>query len=299
MHAIEASASSATAIGTCGRLSARASALVASPWFARAVIATIAINSALLAIETDLGTATGHASVLAFAHVVMILAFAAELAVRFVAHGPRWRAFFQDNWTRFDLIVFVASLVPAIGPMATIARLARLLRVARLVSVSPKLRLIVATMAKSIPSLGHVGLLLGLLLFVYGVVGVHLFRDADPAHWGDLGAALLTLFQVLTLEGWVELQRASMASEPWAWVFYASFVLIAVFVVVNLFVAVVLSNLDQARRELAEEAAEPTLADVLAEVRALRERLDAQVRRPERPGARDRSVSSSETLRSS
>gem|GEM_PF-4766080 len=97
-------------------------------------------------------------------------------------------------------------------------------------SVSPKLRLIIATMARSIPSLGHVG----------------------------------------TLEGWVELQRASMVAEPWAWVFYGSFVLVAVFVVVNLFVAVVLSNLDQARRELAEESAEPTIADVLTNVRELR-----------------------------
>lgn len=50
-------------------------------------------------------------------------------------------------------------------------------------------------------------------------------------------------------EGWVEVQNASLAVTPWAWVFYVSFVLIAVFVVVNLFIAVVLNNLERARHE--------------------------------------------------
>lgn len=235
--------------------------IVDSPWFARFVIATIALNSVVIGLETDREIAADWASGLRIFHVAIVVVFAGELALRLLAHGSRWRQFFADPWTRFDLVVLAASLVPAVGPLASVARLARVLRVARIVSVSPKLRLIIATMARSIPSLGHVGLLLGLLLFIYGVLGVHLFRDADPAHWGTLGSALLTLFQILTLEGWVELQRASMVAQPWAWVFYGSFVLIAVFVVVNLFIAVVLSNLDNARRELAEESSEPVVEE--------------------------------------
>ncbi|MFN0248740.1 MAG: ion transporter [Kofleriaceae bacterium] len=261
------------------RARARAAALVASPWFTRAVVASIAINCVVVALETNQSFVAEHPSTLQFFHFGVILAFATELGLRLLAHGREWRSFFADPWTRFDLVVLSLSLVPAVGPMAAVARLARVLRVARIVSVSPKLRLIIATMARSIPSLGHVALLLGLLLFVYGVLGVHLFRESDPAHWGDLGTALLTLFQIITLEGWVELQKTSMIAEPWAWVFYASFVLLAVFVVVNLFVAVVLSNLDQARRELAEESAEPTLADVLAEVQALRAQVEQRGRR--------------------
>ncbi|MCP6756412.1 ion transporter, partial [Klebsiella pneumoniae] len=74
----------------------------------------------------------------------------------------------------------------------------------------------------------------------------------DPRHWGSLGIAMLTLFQILTLEGWVDIQNASLAVTPWAWVFYVSFVLIAVFVVVNLFIAVVLNNLERARHETSD-----------------------------------------------
>lgn len=252
------------------RLVANAASVVRSRWFGRAVVVSILANATVLALETDTGLTARHATMFAWLHVVLTAALATELAIRLLAHGRGWRAFFGDAWTRFDLAILAASLVPAIGPIAAVARLARVLRVVRVVSVSPKLRLVVATMARSIPSLGHVGLLLGLVLFVYAVLGVHLFRDADPAHWGNLGSAMLTLFQILTLEGWVELQRTSMAAEPWAWVFYGSFVLIAVFVVVNLFIAVVMSNLDQARRDLADSAGEPSTADLLAELRALR-----------------------------
>ena len=67
-----------------------------------------------------------------------------------------------------------------------VARLARLMRVTRLVSAFPELRLIVGTMVRSIPSMGHVIVLLTLLLYVYAVLGFHFFRVADATHWGSL-----------------------------------------------------------------------------------------------------------------
>ena len=138
------------------------------------------------------------------------------------------------------------SVLPVAGPFASVARLAHLLRVTRIVSAMPDLRLIVATMLRSIPSMGHVILLLGLLLYVYGVLGVNLFAEVDPAHWGSLGTALLTLFQMLTLEGWVEILGAVLPARPFAWLFFSSFIVVAVFVVINLFVAVVINNLERA-----------------------------------------------------
>ena len=46
---------------------------------------------------------------------------------------------------------------------------------------------------------------LALLFYVYGVAGVFLFGRNDPAHFGKLGVAMLTLFTVVTLEGWADL----------------------------------------------------------------------------------------------
>ena len=89
--------------------------------------------------------------------------------------------------------------------------------------------------------MGRVVALLTLLLYVYGVIGFHMFSKDAPAHWGSLPVAFQSLFQVLTLEGWVEIQDAVLPSHPWAWAFFASFIVIAVFVVIN--------NLEAARKE--------------------------------------------------
>ncbi len=226
----------------CGRL-------VASLGFGRAVLALILFNAALVGLETSPDVMAQYGAQLSLLNSAILGLFLAELAVRWLAHPSGGSRFLLDPWNAFDVTVIGLSLVPGIGAFATVARLARVLRTLRLLSVSPQLRLIVTTMMKSIPSLGHVGLLLSLLLYVYGVVGVNLFGTSDPRHWGSLGIAMLTLFQILTLEGWVDIQEASLAVTPWAWVFYVSFVLIAVFVVVNLFIAVVLNNLERARHE--------------------------------------------------
>jgi voltage-gated sodium channel len=168
-----------------------------------------------------------------------------------------------------------------VGPFATVARLARLLRALRLVSVVPELRLIVGTMVRSIPSMGHVLLLMGLLLYVYAVLGVHLFREADPAHWGSLPRAALTLFEILTLEGWVEVQDRSLAATGWAWLFYVSYVVLAVFVVVNLFIAIIVNNLEAVKgeeRAVADEGAGEAVARIAA-LRAELESIEAALRR--------------------
>jgi len=224
-------------------------AVVSGRQFQRAVLILILANAALIGAETSRAIMTAYGTWLIALNWVFQLAFVAEIGCRILALGRRWPTFFRDGWNTFDFAVVGLSLVPAVGPIATVARLARVLRVLRLVSAFPDLRLIVATMLRSVASMGHVTLLLGLLLYVYGVLGYHLFHEVDPAWWANLGRSMLTLFEVLTLEGWVEMQEASMRATPWAWVFYTSFIVIAVFIVINLFIAVVINNLEAAKRD--------------------------------------------------
>jgi hypothetical protein len=101
-------------------------------------------------------------------------------------------------------------------------------------------------------------------MYVYGVIGVHLLAKIDPDHWGSLARAASTLFQILTLEGWVEILAAGREGHPAAWLFYASFIVIAVFVVINLFIAVVINNLETTRREEEIRSAESTAAHIQA-----------------------------------
>jgi voltage-gated sodium channel len=250
--------------------------------FQNLILAVILVTAALVGIETSEALVERHRTLFDATDTLVQAIFVAEIVLRLLAHGPRVHRFFADGWNVFDFAVVAASLLPQAGTFAVVARLARLFRVARLISVFPELRLIVSTMLRSIPSMGHVILMLGLLLYVYGVVGLYLFRDLDPERWGSLGAAFLTLFQILTLEGWVEVQGAVLAARPWAWAYFASFVFVGVFVVVNLFIAVVINNLESVKVEQQAEAdresPQQSLFQAIGNIRDRLDELERQVR---------------------
>jgi hypothetical protein len=122
-------------------------------------------------------------------------------------YGPSHWRYFRSGWNVFDFAIVAASLLPGLGNYAVAARLLRLLRVLRLIRTLPDLQIILGALLRSIPSIGYVLLLMLLLLYVYAVAGVFLFGPNDPFHFGNLHSALLTLFSILTLEGWVDVLR--------------------------------------------------------------------------------------------
>ena len=256
--------------------------IASSRRFQHATLAVIVANAALIGLETSPSLWARHGGLFDALNLLVQAVFVVEIAVRLVAHAPRLDRFFRDGWNVFDFTIVALSLLPAAGPFATVARLARLFRALRVVSALPELRLIVATMLRSIPSLANVVVLLGLILYVYAVLGVHLFGGVDPSHWGSLPRAGLTLFEILTLEGWVDVMDASLGATRWAWPFYVSFVVLAVFVVVNLFVAIVINNLEAEKREerRAGVSERPTLAARLTRIRESLEEVEEELRAP-------------------
>ena len=153
----------------------------------------------------------------------------------------------------------------------------------RLISAFPELRLIFATLMRSIPSMANVVVLLSIIFYVYAVAGYHLFHQVDPFHWRTLGTSALTLFRIVTLEDWTDVMYAAMDTHPWAWVYFVSFVVLGTFIVVNLFIAVVINNLDEAKQErLRALRTTPSRDEILEELKqtqaalaALRTRLEA------------------------
>jgi len=214
------------------------------------IIVVIALNAVFMGLETNREITQSYGQLLYILDRTIQGIFVIEIFIRVTSFWPSISKFFKDGWNVFDFTVIALSLIPTIGPFATVARVARILRVARLISLSEDLKLIIGTMLKSIPSLGHVSMLLVLLMYVYGVIGWHFFHQIDPDRWGTLGAAVMSLFEILTLEGWIEMQNAVIGVLPYAWMFFVSFIVIAVFVVVNLFIAVVLNNLQKIQNQI-------------------------------------------------
>jgi hypothetical protein len=117
-------------------------------------------------------------------------------------------------------------------------------------------------------------------------------HEHDPEHWGSLGAALLTLFQMVTLEGWVDVMETAMEVHSWSWIYFVSFVLIGTFVMLNLFIAVVINNLDASKAEKLEQLGEQTAREeILQELERTREALASLQHKIEALPARENSLS--------
>ena len=251
--------------------------LTAGNGFNIAITTVIILNAIVIGLDTLPELQQNYHAWFELANQVFLFIFIVEALIKFAALAPNIHHYFKDGWNIFDFSIIVISLIPATGQLATLARLARLLRVLRLISALPELRLIVATLVRSIPSMGHVLALMSIIFYVYGVAGYHLFHDVDPTHWRNLGISLLSLFRIVTLEDWTDIMYAAMAVKPWAWIYFVSFVILGTFVVVNLFIAVVINNLDEAKAErLAELTTPPTRDEILNELRQTQQAL-AQV----------------------
>lgn len=59
-------------------------------------------------------------------------------------------------------------------------------------------------LAAGLGSVVYISMLWLLVLYLYGVVGVTLFAENDPFHFGHLPMAMLTLFRCTTLEDWTD-----------------------------------------------------------------------------------------------
>jgi voltage-gated sodium channel len=221
--------------------------VVDSSPFTAIVVGTIAVNAVVLGLQTYEEAVDRWGGLLDVLNAACLAVFVVELVVRLASYWPRpWR-FFRDGWNVFDFAVVAAAFVPGIRQNSTLLRLARLLRVVRIVRVLPDLRVLLLGVWKSVPPLASIGAVTAMILFVYGMVGWIWFGDELPEQWGNIGRAMLTLFVMLTLENFPIYMDAAMDVEPWAWVYFVSFVLVAAFIVLNVLIGIVLNSMEEAR----------------------------------------------------
>ncbi len=136
--------------------------------------------------------------------------FIIEYSLKLISSYPNISKYFKDGWNVLDFSIIVISLLPISGGYTLVARLIRLLRVTRLTHRSREMSVVIMTIIKSIPSMLNIFLLLSLLFFIFGIAGYHLFHTIDPNHWESLPRSVLTLFQILTLEGWVDIMSPAI-----------------------------------------------------------------------------------------
>ncbi len=240
---------------------------IESPGPRNSIIALILINAAILGMETSPALMDRIGTQLQMVNSIILSIFVVEILLKLVALGPR---FFRSGWNWFDFLVVGIALIPASGPLE-ILRALRILRVLRLLSQVERLRQIIESLLRALPGMGWTGALLVLIFYIFAVMGTMLFGEQFPEYWGNLGKSFFSLFQIMTLESWSSgIARPMLDELPLAWLFFVPFILISSFMVLNLFIAIIVSATQSIHAD--EEALQRQ--ELLAELKAINERLN-------------------------
>lgn len=220
--------------------------LVRNPIFERIVTALILVNAVTLGMETSPSITAEIGGLLTALDHVILAVFVFELVARMIVFGTR---FWRDPWSVFDFLVVAVTLMPATDNLSVLRAL-RIVRALRLVSAIPSMRRVVNGLLIAIPGMSSIVVLLMLIFYVFAVMGTNMFADSLPERFGTIGSSLLTLFQVMSLDGWTgEVARPIMALHPWSWIFFLVFILITSFTVLNLFIGIIVDGMQQQHAE--------------------------------------------------
>jgi voltage-gated sodium channel len=206
------------------------------------IVAVILLNGLILGLETSPAMMAKAGGLLVFLDKLCLAVFLVEIVLKLSVY--RWH-FWRNGWNWFDFIVVAIALVPAAGPWAVLRSL-RILRVLRLLTVLPQLKKVVAAFMHSIPGLSGVMLVMLVFFYTMGVLATNLFGASFPEWFGSLGASLFSLFQIMTLESWsMGIVRPVMEVYAWAWMFFVPFIVVATFTILNLFIGIIVSTMQE------------------------------------------------------
>jgi len=224
-----------------------ASSIVNHPYFTKFIMTVIFVNAIVIGMETYNSIYQPHMSLFHSVERIFLWIFTIEIALRIIAtKSPRYN-FFKNGWNNFDFIIVASSLIFAGAYFVSVLRIIRVLRILRAISIIPSLQRLVNALLSTIPALGNILLLMSIIFYIFAVMGTILFSEVSPEYFGALHLSLLTLFQIVTLDSWASgVMRPLNEIVPWAWVYFLSFVLVGTFVVINLFVGVIVNNVQQA-----------------------------------------------------
>jgi hypothetical protein len=110
---------------------------------------------------------------------------------------------------------------------------------------------------------------MAIFFYTAAVLATKLFGGEFPEWFGSIGKSLYTLFQVMTLESWSQgIVRPVMEKFPIAWLFFVPFIIIATFTILNLFIEIIVSTMQELSIPKPPGFAKEPLAVIIARIEA-------------------------------
>jgi voltage-gated sodium channel len=238
--------------------------------FDNMIIALICLSGITLGLETEASIYNEYISCFNIFDNLLLWVFGIEILIRIIAYSPDYKEYLSDNWNRFDIIIFILCAIPAFMSSSAILgafyafrmlRLLRAIKAVRILKIIPKfkqLQTLITTLFNSLPAMGYVLFLLALLFYLFAIIGHFLFAQYSPSHFSGLANSLLTLFEAV-IGSWPEVMEEicsnanSQLYNVISPLYFIAFYFLAGMIALNLFIGIIVNELQQVQEETKNE----------------------------------------------
>lgn len=228
----------------------------------RFIVFVLLLNALTLGLDTAPSVMGQYGELINSINAIIPIIFVIEVGTRWIARG---RSFFKESWNIFDVVIISISFLPS-GSAFSALRALRILRVLHVISLVPRMRHVVAAMIRSLPQIGSILALLVIISYISAVIVTHLYGEDYPELFGSIGRSMLTLFQLMTLEGWAaEVVRPVMETHPYSVFLFIPYMLMTAFAILNLFTAVLVDSMQILQQNYTYERTEQQTAKILTD----------------------------------
>lgn len=229
----------------------------------------ILLNTILMGVEADLhdtsaGFSWSSQDDLAWLCVEssFVMAFTVELGLRIQNDGLKT---FRDPWNIFDGFLVVAGILDntlllflGLNANVTFMRMLRLCRIGRIVKVLRFFRtlyLLLAGMLNAMRMIVWMVILLFSVIYLCAIIARQLIADGEHAreYFHSVPRAMLSFFQLVTVEGWPDIYKAATDDYPWFGGVIIFFIFFTNMLLLNLIVGVIVENTLEITRNDEEE----------------------------------------------
>ncbi|KNE63453.1 hypothetical protein AMAG_08578 [Allomyces macrogynus ATCC 38327] len=244
--------------------------IISSAAFNGFILLVILFNTVLMGCQSTQYLNQNYTWYFSLLDMLFLGIYIAEAGIKLAVYRVRY---FHSGWDLLDFFIVVSSIVSfllpylaqaAIGVNTRIIRLVRVfrafralrsLRVLRTVSMFRSLQILVETLLRSIPAMSSIAALMGLLIYMFGVIARSAYHQSAPQWFATLPRSLFSLFSFMTLDDWSNMWVQLRSEDATVFPFVFVFVFLEALVLLNLFVAVIVSNLESGSRLFAQKMA--------------------------------------------
>lgn len=218
--------------------------IIGNGMFQAGMVFLLTLNSILIGMSTldFIQNDTKWSRVLETVDSLFLSIFTAEVILKIIYMQIK---FFTKPETTLDLLVVALSWAYSST---------RIFRTFLLIGRVRSFRFVVKAVVSIYSEMLSIATLMMILIYIFAVMTTTLYRDAfdrgitSENYFGRLDLSCFTLFQILSLDNWVDITRELMAEYKSAWLVMIGYAFLSGIILFNLFLAVCNKALDELRK---------------------------------------------------